>query len=371
VFTRVRHSADAATRAARRALVAATALLTTTSIVRAETVQVPIDALLNGRPVSTLTGGDVVPWTPGQGVDSSDGLVTNAVETFFNQTGSALPDDGQFAADSDHPEVALHFSNSAPATSFQAHYLNGAGSFQFALPGATYSKLFLFMTSSYGASPLTVSMIYADGTSSLAAFTLPDWGTGQPLPTSPPIFFNLASGMHKWNAQDQEVDSPVHTITGVVLAPAALKELVSVQVNKPNSEEDLIFWGATGIASSLDDAGAVVDDASGPADASEADDDAATAEARDAPFDASGEGGEAATSSGSGDEGGVTAVAIGEGPDAASALDGSSAPGAPAASAPPSGKGCSLSASSTVDAAPWGWMLVLCGASICVRRRAC
>ncbi len=75
--------------------------------------------------------------------------------------------------------------------------------------------IYLLMTTSEGAAPLTVTMTYADATTSVTTFTLPDFGTGQPLPTTPPIFFDLISGMHKWNTSDAQVDTTGHTITGV------------------------------------------------------------------------------------------------------------------------------------------------------------
>lgn len=217
-------------------------------------VQVPVDSVLDARPVSTYANGQVVPWTPDQGIDSADGLVTDAVEAHLGQTGTALPDDGHFAPDSDHPEVDLHFSNDAPASSFQARLVMGAGSFQFPVPPASYTKLFLLMSSSYGDSPLAVTMTYGDGTTSTTSFSLPDWGTGQPLPANPPIFFDLASGMHKWTEQDEQVDAPVHTLTGVALAPDATRQLESVQVDKSGAAQDLIFWGATGLVSGTFDA---------------------------------------------------------------------------------------------------------------------
>jgi hypothetical protein len=136
---------------------------------RADTVvQIAVDA----RPVSTLTGGQVTPWTPGQGIDDSDGLVTNAVEASLGQTGMALPDDGTFAADADHPEVVLHFSNDVSATSYQARELTMVGNISFDVPKGEYSKLYLLMSSSYGACTLTVTMTYADGLASPITFEI-------------------------------------------------------------------------------------------------------------------------------------------------------------------------------------------------------
>jgi hypothetical protein len=223
-----------------------------------ETVQLPMGALLDGRPVSTFTGGAVVNWSVG--IDLSDGYVTTAVSMHLNQTGPALPDDGTFAANAEHPRVVLHFSNDAAATAPQTHLMTGDATVMIAVPPASYSKIFLFLTSSRGDSPLVVTFSYADGSSSMTTFTLPDWGTGKPLPTAPPIFFNLISGLHKWDAQSMSVDTPTHALTGVALAPTANKTLTKLQLAKMGAMPLLTFWGGTGLATSAIDAGAAPDD---------------------------------------------------------------------------------------------------------------
>jgi hypothetical protein len=211
-----------------------------------QTVQIPIDTLLDGRPVSTFTAGAVVRWTTG--VDQHDGFATSAAVAKLGQTGPALPGDGVFAATASHPDLALHFSDVAAASSGQAHILAGAGNFQFDVPPATYSQLFLAMTSSSGDSALTITLDYSDANPTIVNLTLPDWGTGKPLPTDPPIFFDLISGLHKWDEQDDSVDTPSHALTGVVLSPAAGRELTRVEVSKPSTAQYLVFWGATGVA---------------------------------------------------------------------------------------------------------------------------
>jgi hypothetical protein len=346
------------------------------TIARADTVvQVPIDELLNARPVSTLSGGQVTPWSSGQGIDSADGLVTSAVEAFLGQTGAALPDDGQFAANADHPNVALHFANTAPSTSSQTRNVLGIGDFQFAVPQATYSKLFLVLTSSYGAAPLTVTMTYADGTTSMTSFTLPDWGTGQPLPTTPPIFFNIASGMHKWDAQDQQEDAPVHTLTGVMLTPAPNEELTAVHVVKPTAAQTLVFWGAAAIATSSVDAAIVDSGGSSDSDSEDGSGDAAGTPS-DARVSSSGETGAAVASGGRGADAGSEAQASEAGTGAStnnpasdtstgvSASSSDCAAGASATAAPETGGsngGCSVSAAPAGRFAIWETLLAFWG----------
>ena len=151
-------------------------------------MQLPVDALLNARTVSTLTGGVVVPWTVG--VDTDDGFMTMAAATHLGEAGPALPDDARFPADAHHPDIVLHFSNAAAADAPQARVVTGAATFQATLAPGAYATVFLILTSSYGDSPLTVTFTYADASTTTSSFTLPDWGTGNPLPTTPPIFFN-------------------------------------------------------------------------------------------------------------------------------------------------------------------------------------
>ena len=181
--------------------------------------------------------------------------MTVAAQTFLKQTGVALPDDGRFAADSKHPEIVLHFSNAAPATAPQVHLLAGAGKIEFAVPAGRYTQLILSLTSSYGASPLTFTFSYADGTSTTQPLTLPDWGTGGPLPPNQQVLFNLIAGMHKWNRQDQSIDTPSHTITGMALAPAPDRTLTKLEIAKTTAGTSLVLWGATGVATNLADGG--------------------------------------------------------------------------------------------------------------------
>ena len=211
-----------------------------------QVVQIAVDPLLDGRPVTTLGNGALVPWTVG--IDKDAGYITAAAAQFLGQAVNALPNDGTFAADAAHPEMVLHFSNAASATSPQARGVSGVADFEIAVPEAHYTQLFLALTSSYGDSPLSLTFVYADASLGTVQFTLPDWGTGHALPSDPPIFFNLISGLHKWNRANAAIDSPSHTITGVKLSPEVSKALSAVRVHKGGTAPYLVFWGATGVA---------------------------------------------------------------------------------------------------------------------------
>jgi hypothetical protein len=271
----------------------------------------------------------------------------------------------------------------------------GASMFTFTVPQATYSKLYLFMTSSEGAQThMTITMTYADATSDDVAVPLPDYGSGQPLPANPPMaaFFNLISGMHKWNGTDQQVDTTGHTITGVTLTPSATKMLTSVVVNKGTDTNWLVFWGATGVATSAVDAGSGGAEQEGGAVAVDGVEDAGTgssgAGAGSGATSMSGGSGSAPSSgtlagtgtavtsgslasagmsTSSGSSGGTTVGASGASSGASSGAGGSAESGS-TASAPTSSssKGCSFSPTLRGNAAFWASLLVLWGAS---RRR--
>jgi hypothetical protein len=225
-------------------------------------VQVPVDGVIDGRTVSTLEMGAIVSWTPGQGVDgdgNGDGYVTDAVEAVLNtqgktvggQIGKALPDDGVFPADNRHPEIVLHYSNTAPSTSPQTHQIyiaQGPQNFSLPVPQATYSKLFLILTASEGAADLTITLNYMGAAPVSANFHLPDYGVGGAA-ANDPVYFNLIEGMRKWTQTNQEGDGPSHTITGIEIAPSATDMLTSVDIMKTNGSH-VVFWGATGIATS-------------------------------------------------------------------------------------------------------------------------
>jgi hypothetical protein len=228
-------------------------------------VQVDVSSVLDGRTVSTVANGVVTIWTPGDGIDNDggpNGYVTNAVEALLKTQGKtennainkALPDDGMFPADPGgrFPAIQLHFSNAAPVTSPQTHSLHhstGPQSFMFQVPPATYSKMFLFMTSSEGVGNLTVTLNYAGGAApTVLMLQLPDYGTGNTL-AGDLVFFNLISGMHKWTTSDTETDTPGHSIMGIEIDPTPTATLTSIEVAKTNNKY-VVFFGATGIATS-------------------------------------------------------------------------------------------------------------------------
>ncbi len=216
---------------------------------RADTVvQFPVASILNTRSVTTLTSGALVTWLIGiDGDGNADGYLTSAASLFKGDKGlKALPDSGVIPADARHPEVKLNYSN-ADGTGNQTRYVRLAGEFTVPVPAAKYSKVFLFFTSSEGASTLTFLLTYADATTETKNVVLPDYF--DVINTTDPVLFNLVLDMAKWNKLNVHTESNHHNLDGVELHPAADKILSSIKVTK-TAKAYLVFWGATGIATS-------------------------------------------------------------------------------------------------------------------------
>jgi len=352
---------------------------------RAETVvQFSIDALLDARPVSTLTNGAIVTWSPTQGVDgngAADGYITKAVLTKLGQVGNALPDDGVFPAANGIPEIDLHFSNNNPATSFQAHNAHRAvaATIDFAVPQATYSKIFLVLTSAEGADKLTVTLTYVDATTTMTApFTLADYDTPIAPNTAEVSYFSLIS-MHKWSATNQLGDNAGHQITGVILTPTPTKPLKGITIAKPADGQYLVFWGATGIATSPVDAGVSpggldsgTGDGASDSSMGATNDDAGSGMAGGSPGSGAASSGGAAGSGVGGNGSGAASSGASSGSTmsgstASSSGAGSSGTGTTRYGGGSSGGGCSLSGSSRTDVPLWGSLFALC--TVIARRR--
>jgi hypothetical protein len=211
-------------------------------------VQVPLPGLLDARSVTTLTAGKLVTWTlPTDGGGLQNAFATAAVAMAQNApVANALPDDGHFVADARHPDVVLHFSNDADAASPQTHLVMPSASFNFAMPPATYSKLFLFFNGAANGTTIKVTFTYTDGMDTQNA-TIPDY-YADVSPTDP-VIFDLATNLAKWDKSTKIAEANHHNITGAELHPTAGKTLTQVQVER-GANGYLVFWGATGVATS-------------------------------------------------------------------------------------------------------------------------
>lgn len=224
---------------------AAVGLLITLSVQASDVIQIDVRSVLTGRAVTTLTGGQLVPWT--QGVDGGghgDGYLTREASAANGDTNVlALPGNGIFEATAAHPLVRLNFSNE-DGKGFQTRGVPGAGSFRFSVPAKHYQKMLLFMTSSEGPSQLHFQLTYADGAVEERDVLLPDYYYD--APAGDPNVFSLAQNLPKWDATGRMKERDHHYLHGVDVHPNSGKELISVQVAK-TAPAYLVFWGATGV----------------------------------------------------------------------------------------------------------------------------
>lgn len=212
-------------------------------------VQIPLPDVLNARSVTTLTDGQLVVFDlPTDGGGLMNAYATQAVAEMQGQPpANSLPNDGVFPASDRHPEVILNFSNDAPATAPQTFLVAALTPFSFPVPTATYSKLFLFFNGAAGGSTIHVTLTYSDATTQMADAMVPDYYAD--ISPTDPVIFNIATDLAKWDMNTQINEANHHNITGVEITPMAAAMLTEVEVER-EAEGNLVFWGATGIATS-------------------------------------------------------------------------------------------------------------------------
>jgi len=371
-------------------------------------VQIPVDSVLENRSVNTLTGGmvaggtvtggTVVPFTNGDGIfgGGSGGYATAEVQAELapTSTGVGLPDDGLFPAAGNLPAFQLHFSNDAPATSFQTRRLPAAGAadtqtFQFPVPPASYTALYLILASGDGTASFNVTLSYAGGTpSTMTTITnLPDAGLGVTM--GGPAHFYIITNTGKWYLNPNKDAEPTgHTIEGIEITPSpAPAILTGVSLTKTNGAV-LVFWGATGIATTPVDGGVMsVPEAGAGEDASIGDATASSGTVSSGASSGTSSTGTAVsgTSSGASQSGGSagapgsstggTAAGSGaassgtttSGGGTSSGSNGNGSGSSATTSKSSSSSGCSLGLGSPRFAAAWGSLAAL-GLLMCVRR---
>jgi hypothetical protein len=160
-----------------------------------------------------------------------------------NTNPHALPDSGTFAATSSHPAMVLNFTN-ADGTGFQTHPVNDVGTFTFSVPQRTYSKMFIVLTSSEGASTITVTLTYTDAVET-RTFVVPDYYND--IPGNDTDFCYVAHDLAKWGPTNNMTETSHHNIDGFNVHPNAGKSLKTIKVDK-TAAGYLVFWGATGVA---------------------------------------------------------------------------------------------------------------------------
>jgi hypothetical protein len=206
-------------------------------------IQFDISKLLNGRPVSTLTGNKLTTWTKGiDGNGFGDGYLTLSAALFNgDKEPHALPDNSLIAANNAHPSIKLHYSNS-DSLHKQTCNITGEGGIQFAVPQGKYKAIYLALTSAEGSSFLKMQFIYADSTAS-KDLLMPDYYND--IIADNPNLCYLVHDLAKWGNKNNMTEKDHHNIDLLIIHPDPNKKLktVSIQKKKPGY---LVFWAAAG-----------------------------------------------------------------------------------------------------------------------------
>lgn len=213
---------------------------------RGSVVQLDVAALLNARPVTTLTEGKLVTWTMGvDGGGRGSGYLTQAAALAVgDQDPKALPDNPLIPADGARPAMLLHYAND-DGVAPQAALVTAERPLVLSTPHRPFSHLWLAWTSAEGGSDLQVECTYADGTTTTRSVHLPDYFND--VPANQPALAYVVHDLAKWGRNNKQTERNHHNIHAVDVAPDAGRELISVKVSKSPTKSHLLFWAATGV----------------------------------------------------------------------------------------------------------------------------
>jgi hypothetical protein len=171
----------------------------------------------------------------------------------LNQWCGGLPDNGLFAADSNHPNVQMAFNDTSVAPN--SALLGGSypSSVTFPIGPTSFSSLQLYLTSTEGASNTEVWLQYTDCTTDSINVTVPDWYNG--LANAP--LYLVQGNLSRFSSAGSD-GSYSYWLYGVNVAVNPAKILKSVSVANYSSGSRLVLYGATAYdagASSASDAG--------------------------------------------------------------------------------------------------------------------
>jgi hypothetical protein len=205
-------------------------------------IQIDVSDLLNIRPVTTLTNGELIPWT--KGVDHENGYLTLSAAFFNKETDpKAIPDNPLIPANSHHPQILLHYNNN-DGIKYQARLLaDTGGTFTLKVPKHKYSDIYLCLTSAYGKSKLQYELVYADGVLT-KNITVPDWAND--VPDNDPDFSYVVHDLAKWSNKSTLTETDHHNIHALNIHPGGGRVLTAVRIHNL-SKTYMLFWAATGV----------------------------------------------------------------------------------------------------------------------------
>jgi hypothetical protein len=158
-------------------------------------------------------------------------------------TPSGLPDDGFFAANAQHPEVQLAYSDGDSGdNAWQA--LNTGGTINVDVPDAMYSEVHVFAASGDGVSSMSVTFNYTTGVPFIDGGPVGDWVTGGGADYTLIGSMDIADGTDVCDDQDNRA------IYGFVFEIDPTRVLASIDIIRivePNSIAILNVFGALGV----------------------------------------------------------------------------------------------------------------------------
>jgi len=200
-------------------------------------VQVDLSRILNSRGVATLVDGKVVPLQINGGV-----ITPEAATALGSKSVHGVPNDGKFAANTDHPEVVLPYAMAGTGNQVRLSIKEDAYSFD--VPPKNYAKMFLFFTSyDSGPASLHITLTYQDGSMETRDIVVPDWY--KTLEATDKDCIYLATDLGKWSTDNKQLEWSHHNILGLDVHPASGKVLMQIKVIKP-AHPSVVLWRATG-----------------------------------------------------------------------------------------------------------------------------
>jgi len=184
-------------------------------------------------------------------IDANYSLMTQSLAVGKGGTSSqGLPDNGVFAANTYHPAFDLLYDNADNGNN--GILATATGTFvTFNVTNQAYSALHLFATSGGGASDITVTFNYSDGTNSTATGTIPDWYTqGNITESQDQYYLSKTLNVSTPNASALGSSAGITNdikLFGLRFTPNSAKTLQSVSINKTSTTGKLAFFGAAGV----------------------------------------------------------------------------------------------------------------------------
>jgi hypothetical protein len=170
--------------------------------------------------------------------------MTEAVADSYFDDGAGLPNDGFYPSDTHHPDLQFAFSDSSSTPN--SFILNAPSpkilTVTFPVVATSYSTVQIYGTSTEGSSSITVTLGYADSTTDVKTFTIPDWGQSFAASGSVFVVQSFASRFSKSGGDDY---GDQFALYGTISPASSTKTLTSVTVTSAGGNGRFVLYGAT------------------------------------------------------------------------------------------------------------------------------